>query len=113
MQNVNEFIAICQDSAKIKDWRVTHIQLLKQSSAFFRDNLSEKGSILILSIGERAPILTSWSYAERITDAHKRATTMCKTCKSQKKTNSCLIIWNPSTGSISDFGFNVEINPVF
>jgi hypothetical protein len=113
MKNVNEFIAICQDSAKIKDWRITHIQLLKQSSTFFRDNLSETGIILIVSVGTRLPILTSWSYAERIADAHKRAATMCVTCKRQKQTNSCLIIWNPSTGTIRDFGFNVEINPVF
>jgi hypothetical protein len=106
--NISELIQICQDSSKLNDWRVTHIILLKASNEYFKANKKEENSILIVCIRGCSPILCSWSFEKRVSNAYTRAKGMCATFLHRSNSNSCIIVWNDATGSIKEFAFNVD-----
>lgn len=108
MSTIQELITICQENAKIRDFRVTHIQLLKASTDYFRSNLSSTDSLLLVCVKHRSPIITSWCYSNSVRVAYQRAKSMCITYTRRAKVNSCIIVWNPFTDKITEYGFNVD-----
>lgn len=106
--SISELIQICQDSSKQNDWRITHTQLLKATCEFFKSHEKEASSILIICIRDRSPILWSWSFEKRFSNEYTRAKDMCSTFLHRSNSNSCIIVWNNSTGSINEFAFNVD-----
>lgn len=111
MSTIRELITICQESSKINDFRVTHIQILKATSEYFRTNHSETNNAVLVSIKGKAPIISSWSYNERVTDAYKRASIICAAEIRKSGLNSVIVVWNTSTDRTEVYTFNVDTHP--